>query len=245
MTLSRDALATTLPTPFRYYDRIGSTNDAARDWLREGAPVGAVVIADQQIAGRGRHRRRWQTPPGACLAMTVILRPPRLWLPRVIMLAAVSVCEQAEGLGCEGTGIKWPNDIQIAGRKVCGILPEAVWDGDSLRGVVLGMGVNVRVDFRGTELEGAATSLEDELGKRIHRAQLARGLLSRVLHWNRLIDSDALFDAWRSRLNMLGKAVIADGAAGRALDVTSDGSLILQDSAGESNVLQAGDIHFA
>ena len=103
----------------------------------------------------------------------------------------------------------------------------------------------MRVDFRATELEGKATSLEHELGRRIDRARLAGDLLSRVLHLQSRIGSDALFDAWRARLNVLGKVAIVDGIAGRALDVTSDGSLILQDGAGGIDVLQAGDIHFA
>ena len=242
MTLSHDRLAKTLPAPFRYYERIGSTNDVALDWLEHDAPVGALVIADEQSAGRGRRGRSWQTPPGAALALSVILRPGARWLSRVNMLGGLAVCELAENLGCEDVSIKWPNDVQIAGKKVSGILCEAAWSGERLCGAVLGIGINVRTDFQGTALEATATSLESAIGARLDRSQLAGDLTDRILHWQRRIETDALFGSWRSRLNVLGQWVNVDGVAGKALDVTADGALLVVDDRGERHTVHVGEL---
>ncbi|MCY4466441.1 MAG: biotin--[acetyl-CoA-carboxylase] ligase [Chloroflexi bacterium] len=242
MTLSHDRLAKTLPTPFRYYERIGSTNDAALDWLENDAPDAAVVIANEQTAGRGRRGKRWWTPPGAALAMSVILRPQARWLPRITMLGALAVCELAENIGCADVSIKWPNDVQIGGKKVSGILCEANWTGERLSGVALGIGINVRSDFQGTPLATTATSLEAALGMRLDRSQLAGALLGLILHWQRRIHTQALFESWRARMNMLGQLVLAGGLAGKALDVTADGALLLVDECGQRHTLHVGDL---
>ena len=242
MSLSQAALEAMLPTPFRYFERVGSANDAARAWLDDGAPEGAVVIADEQTAGRGTRGRVWRTPPGKALALSVILRPLPRWLPRLNMLGGLAVCELAEGLGCRDAGIKWHNDVQIAGKKVSGILSEAVWAGGELRGTVLGIGVNVRVDFRATPLAESAISLEAALGRRLDRARLIQRLLQRVCFWCRHIDSDALFDEWRARLNMLNQRIVVNGVAGSALDVCDDGALLLLDDAGARHRLYAGEV---
>ena len=242
MTLSQQSLAETLPLPFRYFERISSTNDAAKAWLADGAPDCAVVIADEQLAGRGRHGRVWHTPPGSALALSVILRPSLESLPRLTMLGGLAVCELAEGLGCRAAGIKWHNDVQIAGKKVSGILTEAVWLGDQFMGAVLGIGVNVRVDFAGAPLADSATSLEAALGRRLNRAQLLSLLLARILHWYQRIDAPALFCEWRARLNMLNQPVTANGIKGIALDVCADGALLLRDDAGRRHVIRAGEL---
>ena len=242
MTLSHDRLAKILPVPFRYCERIGSTNDAAIDWLEHDAPVGALVIADEQSAGRGRRGRSWQTPPGAALAMSIILRPGVRWLSRVTMLGGLAVCELAENLSCQDVGIKWPNDVQIAGKKVSGILCEATWSGERLCGAVLGIGINVRTDFQGTTLAATATSLESAIGARLDRSQLAGDLTNRILHWQRRIETDALFDSWRSRLNVLGQLVNAGGVAGKVLDVTADGALLVIDEGGERHTVHVGEL---
>ncbi len=242
MSLSQEGLAKTLPLPFRYAERIGSTNDTARDWLEQGAPAPAVVIADEQFAGRGRQGKSWQTPPGTALALSVILRPQARWLSRLTMLGGLAVCELAENLGCEAVSIKWPNDVQIGGKKVSGILCEAIWSGGRLDGAVLGIGINVRTNFRGTALASSATSLEAAVGRRLDRSQLAGELLSRILHWQRRIAADALFASWKKRLNMLGKLVNAGGVAGRALDVSAEGALLVVDASKKRHIIHASEL---
>jgi len=242
MTLSDGILQSHLKRPFRYVESVVSTNDLAKIWLDEGAPDGAAVIANEQVRGRGRQGRHWHTPPHAALALSVILRPPVPYFSRVSLIGALSVYDLAEQVGCADIGIKWPNDVQIHGRKVGGILPEAVWKNDEPVGVVLGIGVNVRVDFSQTALKDAAISLESATHRRLNRAELTACLLERVDLWYRQIASDALFITWKHRLNMLGRRIKAEGVAGLAFDVRPDGSLLVRDDFARIQSVVAGDI---
>lgn len=227
--------------PFRFYETIGSTNDAAMDWLNSSAPAGAVVIADEQRQGRGRMGRVWYTPPGFALALSVILKPPPETLNRVSMLGGLAVAELGEYLGVQNVGIKYPNDVQINGRKVCGILPEAAWDNDRLTGVVLGIGVNVRVQFEG-ELAQTATSLETALNRTVDRVALIAWLLERIDFWSTRLNSAELFHAWKRRLTTIGKSVRIDAVHGTAIDVDSQGALLIRQDDGTIERVIAGDV---
>src|SRR5262249_25589971 len=170
--------------PFRFFEQIQSTNDEARQWALEGASAGSVVIAEEQVAGRGRFGRTWSAPPGTALLMSVILRPriaPEHFA-RLTMVGAVSVAEMLEDLGPGQVGLKWPNDAQLSGRKVAGILAETIMqEATGLpTAVILGIGLNVRVDFSGTILEGQAISIESVTSKKINRAIILGGLLRRI-----------------------------------------------------------------
>src|SRR5258707_12440534 len=120
--------------PFRFYPQVGSTNDSARQWALEGAPAGSVVITEEQFAGRGRFGRTWSAPAGTALLMSVIVRPriPQEQLPRLTMVGAVSVAEALEELLPAQVGLKWPNDVQLQGKKVAGILAEIALQAASL-----------------------------------------------------------------------------------------------------------------
>ena len=242
MTLSESILQQKLARPFRYFQRVESTNDHAKSWLLEGAPDGAVVVADEQARGRGRSGRLWHTPPKAALALSIVMKPKAADVARINMIGALSVYDLAKRSGCDDIGIKWPNDIQVQGRKISGILVENVWEQDDLSGAVLGIGVNVRIDFSQTELSDAAVSLEDITGVALDRAELLRMLLQRVEYWYQRIDSDEVFDTWRSRLNMLGNPVLAEGISGRALDVTAEGALLIEDHRGALHNITAGEV---
>ena len=242
MSLNEEVLRRRLSHPFRYFDSVASTNDIAKAWLLAGAPELASVIADEQRHGRGRKGRVWHTPPGRALALTVILRPPARLLPRVNMIGALSVYDLARNIGCRGMGIKWPNDVQIQAKKLSGVLPEVIWQDGALAGVALGIGVNVRMDFSGTELEKRAISLEDAVHLKLDRAELTVALLKRVESWYRQIDTDAVFRTWRSRLNLPQTSVKIDKLNGIALDVTADGELLLQDARGKIHRVSAGEI---
>src|SRR5512141_3093109 len=129
----------------RYFDTIGSTNDEALAWAAADTPDLSVVIADEQTAGRGRLDRKWYTPKSTALAFSIVLRPTaneRPHLTRLVGLAALAVAESLRKLGLDAR-IKWPNDILIQNRKVCGILIESVWSGEDVDCVVIGVGINV------------------------------------------------------------------------------------------------------
>jgi BirA family transcriptional regulator, biotin operon repressor / biotin---[acetyl-CoA-carboxylase] ligase len=242
MTLSTEILQNRLNRPFKFFESVNSTNDIAKTWLQEGAPSGAVVIADEQLKGRGRKERTWYTPPDVAIALSIVLRPPQQYLSRINLIGALSVYDLAEYVGGTQVGIKWPNDVQINRKKVSGILPEIVWDGNELVGVVLGIGVNVRVDFSGTDLQDNAISLETAVGKKLDRADLIAYLLKRVDMWHHRIASDALFVTWKSRLNMIGTRVKIEDLEGLAVNVEPDGALLVQDDFEVMQRVLAGDV---
>jgi BirA family biotin operon repressor/biotin-[acetyl-CoA-carboxylase] ligase len=247
MTLTLLTLQTTLsPRPVRFYEQADSTNDLALAWLREGAAPGSVVITNEQVKGRGRMGRSWYTPPGTALILSVILQPRKEQVAQVTMIGALAVSDLLAQLGAGVVGIKWPNDVQLHGRKVCGILPEVVWDGDQLVGVVLGMGVNVRIDFTGTDLEQTAISIEPVLGKRLNRTELLANLLRNLDEWSARLGTTPVFDTWKSRLVTLGRAVtvqaVGGSIVGLAEDVDEHGALVVKDAQGQYHRVAAGDV---
>jgi len=168
------------------HTRIGSTGDRARDLLSAlGSDAhGAVVVADAQAFGRGRHGNSWHTSPGQALALSVALwfdgvgRDPSL-VPLAAGLAVLGTIEAAFGLGAR---LKWPNDVLLSGRKVGGVLLESRWRGEEPGGAVLGIGVNLlqeAADFP-PELRARATSVRREGGERVDRPAFAAGLLERL-----------------------------------------------------------------
>lgn len=227
--------------PLRYFDSVASTNDIALDWIRQDAPAGAVVIADEQRSGRGRKGRVWYTPSGVALAVSIVLKPPVTALNRVSMLGALAVAELCQQVGLAQVGIKWPNDVQVAGKKVSGILPEACWEKATLRGVVLGIGVNVRVPFEG-DLVQTAISIEPALGYPVNRADLLAHLLARVDDWAQHITDPALFVAWERQLTTVGHRVVVDGIDGQAQGVDASGALLIKTADGSIQRVLAGDV---
>lgn len=243
MTLSAAIEKILSPRPARYYDRVDSTNDLAVEWLREGAPTGAVVIADEQLKGRGRLGRIWHTPAGMALAVSVILHPKPAVLSQVSMLGALAIVDVCLQTGLNGVGIKWPNDVQINGRKVSGILPEVVWQGEQLLGVVLGIGLNVRNDFRDTELAQSAVTLETALGQPVDRQEILVTLLECVDAWYKHIGGNYVFDAWKGRLTTLGQQVtVLGGIQGKAETVDGEGALWVRTEDAALHRVIAGDI---
>jgi BirA family biotin operon repressor/biotin-[acetyl-CoA-carboxylase] ligase len=247
MTLNEQQLIKRLyPRPVRYFSQIGSTNDIALEWMNSGAVTGSIVVADEQVKGKGRLDRKWYTPPGTALIVSVILHPQVENLPQMTMLGALAIYDMVEGLGIESIGIKWPNDVMLNGLKVSGILPEAVWANGKLAGVVLGMGINVRIDFSNTELVNKAISIEPVLGRPVERLDLLVDLLARIDYWSERLGNDELFDTWKNRLITLGHDIHVKTAdkevIGLAQNVDRDGALIICCTDGQSERVIAGDI---
>lgn len=150
-----------------FHPETGSTNDDARDLAAEGAPHGTLVIADAQTAGRGRRGAAWISPPRRNLLCSVVLRPdmPFEKWPRLTHACALAVCEALERLHPQPPQIKWPNDVYVNGRKICGILVESVLDA---RGSFAIIGVGVNLNLTGEEfpedLRDSATSVWLERG---------------------------------------------------------------------------------
>ncbi len=237
---------------FRFFSSIGSTNDHALAWAREGAPDLSLVAADEQIAGRGRSGRKWFTPPGAALAFSLILRPTtaeRIYPARITGLGALALVEVCDKLGIKAQ-IKWPNDVLLNERKVAGILVESVWMGADLEALVLGMGVNVRKASvpPADELVFPATCMEHELGNALDRTELLKDVLVAVLQWRRGLATDEFIRQWQSSLAFRGKQVQisrrdpSSPLMGSLAGLESDGSLrLLVD--GKLITVQVGEIH--
>ena len=148
--------------PRRWLAETESTNDVAREWARAGAPAGAVVTAERQTRGRGRRERKWDSPPGAGLYASFVLRPdwPAAEAPRLAVLCGMAAYGALLKAGIGDLRVKWPNDILAGGRKICGVLVEPRLGGDRIEFAVAGIGINVGQageDFP-PELHGLATS---------------------------------------------------------------------------------------
>ncbi len=235
------------PRPVRYLPTVGSTNDVAADWLRDDAPDGAVVVADEQTAGRGRLGRTWHTPPGVALALSVILRPDAAHIGGVNMAGVLAIEQMLTTLQLPELRIKWANDVLCADMKISGVLPEAVWDGETLTGVVLGMGVNIRNDFSGTVLDNLATTAEAQAGRRLDRVSLLAVLLFHLDSWLDRLGTEMLTSAYKHKLAyMLGRPITVTGADGDIegimMDIEADGALVLQMDDGALRRVYAGDV---
>ena len=241
----------------RYYEQTGSTNDVALAWATSGATDLALVFAEQQTAGRGRGKRSWFTPSGAALAFSLVLRPKpgeEQSITRFSGLGALAVCEALVEKGLQPE-IKWPNDVLLGRRKVCGILVESVWTGDSLDSVVLGVGINVKPEALppADQLTFPGTCLEAELPSSPHpipvdRPALLRQILQGVLNWRGQLATEKFLQAWETRLAFRGEQVEiwSDEQAARIGQVTgleTDGSLRLLSSQGDYFTAQFGEVH--
>jgi BirA family biotin operon repressor/biotin-[acetyl-CoA-carboxylase] ligase len=237
---------------FRYYKTIGSTNDEAFTWASQGAPDFSIIVADEQTRGRGRMDRKWFTPPGAALAVSLILRPTMMERTHPTLttgLLAVSLSESLREFDLVPQ-IKWPNDVLLAGQKVAGILVESSWTGDNLNALILGMGVNVLNTSipPDEQLQFPATSIEKELGHPIDRVDLLGNILNRVLRWRPKLGTDDFLKVWNENLAFRGRQVQVEGRGdktitGQLIGLESDGSLRLRDEHGKSMIVHSGEVH--
>jgi len=231
-----------------YYARIGSTNDAARHMAEQGAPEGALVIADEQTAGRGRMGRRWKSQPNANLIFSIIFRPTLAaeFAHRVVMACGLGIAEGCEQAAPVKVDVKWPNDLLIGGKKLAGILPESAISGERLQWVVVGMGINVNQIFdAGDRLRETATSLRAETDQIANRAGLLACILSRLKEWHTHLDHEQLLTAWRKRCVTLGQRIrveTRDGIlTGEAVDISEKGDLLIKADAGKLHHLHLSE----
>ena len=236
-----------------YLEEVGSTNAYAADLAKEGAPEGTVVIADAQTAGRGRLNRVWQSPAGRNLYATIIVRP-RIGLaesPRLTLAAGIAVAETILQYCPQGVCLKWPNDVQIRGKKVCGILTEMQGRGGQPEFIVVGIGVNVNIRRREfhEDIREIATSLREESGSNIDRTDFIVRLLGKFEHWYRFFvagDFEAIRQRWLQLSDMVGREIrIASGDKtefGKVLGISDGGALLYRDENGQVREVLAGDV---
>ena len=251
-SLSAAAVTDGLATRFigqeiSFYPSLPSTNDVAKRRAMTGAKEGTVIVAEEQTAGRGRIKRRWLSPRGS-IALSVVLYPPLAYLPSLIMVASLAVAGSIEGVTNLKAQIKWPNDVLVNDKKVCGILIESDVRGGKVDYAIVGIGVNINLHLSEyPEIAPTATSLSQELGRDIPRLKIVRGLLTEAEKlYLALATGDSVFRQWRDRLVTLGKKVqVTSGEAtykGVAESVASDGSLLLRQPDGSLIKVVAGDV---
>ena len=257
--LSAESIADGLRTRYvgrriLFFPTTPSTMDQAYAEARAGAPEGTIVVADQQTAGRGRFQRPWVSPPGAAIYLSLLLRPrPEhlLKLGMVASLAVVRAVRRASGLKAT---VKWPNDVEIAGRKLSGILIDSAMAGDGVDYVVVGIGINVSLDpTQFPEIAEIATSLSRELGRDVDRRSVLQALLEEIEGlYERVKRGEGIVEEWRECLSTLGQRVAVTRPGddqrtslveeGTAEAVDEDGALVLRRDDGSRVKLIAGEV---
>lgn len=239
----------------RYLPQVGSTNDVALAAGCQGAADKLLVLADAQTAGRGRLARRWESPPGACLLLSLLFRPPEPFAhhaARVTMLCGLALAEAVETVAGLPVALKWPNDLIVTGpgawRKLAGMLSEIGLEDGAPAFLVVGIGLNVTVPSGDlSKLAPNAASLLAETGRTIRRGALLEAFLARVeTHYARLGQGDDPHPTWRARLAWLGQPVIVhtptQAVTGVAEDVDATGALRVRLPDGSAQSFAVGDV---
>ncbi|MGH8988921.1 MAG: biotin--[acetyl-CoA-carboxylase] ligase [Acidimicrobiales bacterium] len=238
----------------RRFPTLASTNAYLLDEARTGAPAGVVAVAEYQSAGRGRMGRSWEAPPGTSLLVSVLLRPtaPPTGLFACSATVALSAADACGAVAGTVPGIKWPNDLVVADRKLAGVLAEsdAAAPGGRPGSVAVVVGLGCNVDWRGPDLE-SGTSLAAEAGRAVDKEALLEAFLAALAPRVAALDGDdgrgATVDALRRRCVTLGRRVRVEQAAadasieGEAVDLAPDGRLVV-DVAGERMEVAAADV---
>ncbi len=228
-----------------------STNTVAFTEGVAGAPHGLTVVADTQTGGRGRRGRQWHSPLGGGLYLSVLLRPrlPPQQAPPLAFAAAVAMAEALEETLDLQPRLKWPNDVELDGRKVCGILLEMSAEPERVAFVVCGIGLNVNADALPEELADRATSLRLQTGQSIARPLVLAPLLSALERWVDRYEQEGfapLRDAWLARAAHLGQPVRVESPGGPQQGVAetldADGALVLRQSSGQRTRILVGDV---
>ncbi len=234
-----------------FYRETDSTNTRARSLAEEGAPHGSVVVAEIQNAGRGRRGRQWSSPEGAGIWFTILLKPD-IRPDDASMLTLVAAMAVAGGI-VRITGltpqIKWPNDVVLSGKKVCGILTEMSAQVNHVNHVVVGIGINVKPQAFPPEIAGKATALESEYGQPVVRPLLLEAVLEEFEHYYELymqtMDVSLFLEEYNSILANKDRQVkVLDPAGdyeGTARGINARGELLVERE-GELTLVNSGEV---
>jgi len=237
-----------------FFDTIDSTNNELKRMAANGASEGTVVVSACQTGGRGRRGRQWQSDADVGIYMSVLLRPelsPSA-VQSITLLASGAVCKALEKYVPDKLGIKWPNDILINNRKVCGILTEMTSEPDKVQAIILGIGLNVwnkEEDFK-DGLDKTATSLclntDRELSRSLLVADILRELEDLYLGFVEKGKTSEFMDIWRSFSITIGRDIIVyqgdNKWRAKALDVLDDGRLLVETPDGKRLTILSGEI---
>ncbi len=230
-----------------YLVRTTSTNDDAKRAALAGCPDRTVILAEEQTAGRGRLGRAWLAPPASCLLFSLVLRQP-LSPVLLVALCSISVAEAIQAATEIEARIKWPNDVMLNDRKVCGVLAEVVGQADT-RATIVGIGVNVNLDPSSAGLPATATSLSDATGRVWSRPKLLGAILAGVDMRYALPHSElgqTVWGRWQSLLWRRRQLVRVDTTdeilVGTVEGLSPSGSLLVRERDGRRREVSVGDV---
>lgn len=258
--LSEDQLTAGMTSKFlgkqlRLIDKTTSTQEDARQLAEEGAPEGTLVISEEQTGGRGRMGRKFHSPPGKGIWMSLVLRPtqPLHLTQQLTLLTGVAVCRAIQKSAGVQTDIKWPNDILFQGKKVCGILLESATEDQRVRYCVAGIGISANLketDFP-EELRDVATSVRMAGGKTINRTELIQTIMAEMEILYELYNEqgfEPIASLWEALSGSVGREVRVhtsrDSFIGIATGLNKDGALLVRNPEDEIVPVYSGDILF-
>ena len=234
------------------YKEVSSTNTIAKFLARNGIENGSVIIAEKQTSGRGRSGKSWESPLGG-VWLSIILEPDEDYskIPLITLATGVAVAKTLEKIGVENPEIKWPNDIMINGKKVCGILTESVTNFNIIENVIVGVGIDANLDINDfpKELQNITTTLEKELEGKVDENLLIKTFLEEFEEINELFNHECYEDIlkeWRSRSYTIGKTVeirkpFNEYYEAYAIGISKEGSLIVEKTDGTLEKVISGE----
>lgn len=239
----------------RFYRELESTNDIAFELAKEGASEGTVVIAETQTKGRGRLQRKWISPAGFNLYMSIIFRPSISSKDGNILtlVSSIALFETVNSYGIK-CRIKWPNDLLINRRKVAGVLTEMELAGERVEFVLVGIGINLnmtRGDMNGLmgDVSEIATSVREHLGHEVDRPEFAASLINLLEKWYQEFNTSGkskIIDEWKKRWGDLDRRVRVkvshNWIEGIAYGLDQDGFLLVRQDNGKTERIIAGDL---
>ncbi len=230
---------------------IASTNTLAMEMASVSSPEGTAIIAETQTAGKGRIGRTWISPKGN-LYFSVVLKPdiPLQKAPLITLMGAVAVASTVQSMLALQAVIKWPNDVLIGQKKICGLLTEMSAEQDRIKHIVLGVGVNVNMDLDAipSDVRKNVTTLASEAGKNIRRTPLLCQLLLDLEHWYRVFleDEESVLSEWKKLNVTIGNRVtvrsLKDTREGLAQGIDREGRLVIRLDDGSEVHVASGDV---
>ncbi len=247
----RSGLTGSLVTRIYTMESVDSTNNEAKRRAQEGAPHGSVFVAEEQTGGKGRLGRVWKSPPKTGLWFTLLLRPNATpeQVTNLTLFAGLAVSRAIHALTGLPAQIKWPNDVVIEGKKVCGILTEMAAEMESVEYVIPGIGVNVNTESFPEDIAWKATSLYLSTGKKWSRATVLQAILremEELLHRQEEKGTGAVLAEYRENCVTIGKPVSTQRGnirlSGIAENITDTGELIVRQSNGSELIINSGEV---
>lgn len=238
-----------------YFPETDSTNTQAKRFAIDGCPEGTVILADRQTMGRGRMSREWHSPGGAGIYMSIVVRPEISLneLPKITLVAAVAAAEAVNASANVKVLIKWPNDLLLNGKKICGILTELHSPENENSFVVVGIGINLNTpgEMFPEDIAGIATSVFIETRQKIPRITVIKSVIEYFDRWYDVFLNGGfpgILEKWKAYSEIIGRRIQVEQMdaliTGTVIDIGSDGALILQDASKNIHRIYSGDVSY-